>query len=106
MTAARLHSALCGFTCLLPPGSSGPAARLAAGLGAALHTAAAFDAPYWMEAPLRQRVCPALGCGPSGGGLHAVDEWLDLQQLRAYAEALPLVLTAWAATADRDHAAG
>ena len=59
-----------------------------------------------MEAPLRQRVCPALVCGPSGGGLHAVDEWLDLQQLRAYAEALPRVLTEWAANIDREDAAG
>jgi acetylornithine deacetylase len=58
-----------------------------------------------MEAPLWQEVCPTLVCGPSGGGLHAVDEWLDLRQLRAYAEALPRVLTAWAANADRDDAA-
>lgn len=86
--------------------TSGPAAELAASLGAALHTAATFDAPYWMEAPLWQQVCPTLVCGPAGGGLHAVDEWLDLQQLRAYAEALPRVLTAWAANVDRGDAAG
>jgi acetylornithine deacetylase len=85
--------------------TSGPAAQLASRLGAALQRAATFDAPYWMEAPLWQEVCPTLVCGPSGGGLHAVDEWLDLRQLRAYAEALPRVLTAWAANADRDDAA-
>ena len=58
------------------------AADLAARLGAALGTAATFDAPYWMEAPLWQEVCPTLVCGPSGGGLHAVDEWVDLGQVR------------------------
>jgi len=47
-----------------------------------------FDAPYWMEAPLWQAVCPTLICGPSGGGLHAVDEWVDLRQVRAFAQAL------------------
>lgn len=86
--------------------TSGPAAELAASLGAALHTTATFDAPYWMEAPLWQQICPTLVCGPSGGGLHAVDEWVDLQQLRAYAEALPRVLAAWAAKVDRGDAAG
>ena len=77
----------------------GPAADLAAGLGAALGTAATFDAPYWMEAPLWQPICPTVICGPSGGGLHAVDEWVDVGQVRAYAAALPRVLTAWAARA-------
>ena len=41
---------------------------------------ATFDAPYWMEAPLWQAVVPAVVCGPSGGGLHAVDEWVDLRR--------------------------
>jgi acetylornithine deacetylase len=27
---------------------------------------------------------PAVVCGPAGGGLHAVDEWVDLAQLRRY----------------------
>lgn len=70
----------------------------------ALGTAATFDAPYWMEAPLWQQVCPTLICGPSGGGLHAVDEWVDARQVRAYAAALPRVLTAWAAHASREPA--
>jgi acetylornithine deacetylase len=67
---------------------TGPAADLAVQLGSVLGTAATFDAPYWMEAPLWQEVCPTLICGPSGGGLHAVDEWVDLRQVRAFAEAL------------------
>ena len=67
---------------------TGPAADLAVQLGSVLGTAATFDAPYWMEAPLWQEVCPTLICGPSGGGLHAVDEWVDLRQVRAFAQAL------------------
>ncbi len=74
----------------------GPAADLAARLGRALGTASSFDAPYWMEAPLWQAVCPTLICGPSGGGLHAADEWVDLRQVGALTEALPRVLRDWA----------
>lgn len=76
--------------------AEGPAADLATRLATALVTGSAFDAPYWMEAPLWQAVCPTLICGPSGGGLHAADEWVDLGQVRALAEALPGVLRAWA----------
>ena len=76
--------------------ADGPAADLATRLGGALGTGSTFDAPYWMEAPLWQAVCPTLVCGPSGGGLHAADEWVDLRQVRALAEALPGVLRAWA----------
>lgn len=72
--------------------ADGPAAALAARLGDALGTGPTFDAPYWMEAPLWQRVCPTLVCGPSGGGLHAVDEWVDLRQVRDFASALVAVL--------------
>ena len=68
--------------------ASGPAADVAARLGSILGTGATFDAPYWMEAPLWQAVCPTLICGPSGGGLHAVDEWVDLGQVRSFAESL------------------
>ncbi len=74
---------------------SGPAAQLAARLGAALGTGPTFDAPYWMEAPLWQQVCPTLVCGPSGGGLHAVDEWVDLDQVRRFTAALVSVLSCW-----------
>ena len=74
---------------------TGPAADLATRLGAALTTGATFDAPYWMEAPLWQAVCPTLICGPSGGGLHADDEWVDLRQVRAFSHALVNVLSSW-----------
>lgn len=41
--------------------------------------------PYWMESALWEEAgIPAVVCGPAGGGLHAVDEWVDLDQLRAY----------------------
>ena len=78
--------------------ADGPAADLSARLGAELGTAANFDAPYWMEAPLWQELCPTLICGPSGGGLHAVDEWVDLRQVREFTAALIEVLPRWAAT--------
>jgi acetylornithine deacetylase len=74
---------------------AGPAAALAARLDDQLGTGSTFDAPYWMEAPLWQQVCPTLVCGPSGGGLHAADEWVDLGQVRALATALVAVLTDW-----------
>lgn len=75
--------------------ADGPAAELAKSLGAHLGTGATFDAPYWMEAPLWQQVCPTLVCGPAGGGLHAVDEWVDLGQVRAFTNALTQVLSDW-----------
>ena len=63
-------------------------------------TGAPFAAPYWMEAPLFEDVgIPALVCGPSGGGLHAVDEWVDLRQVRAFPKA---VVTAAEGLADGD----
>src|SRR5699024_8146209 len=73
----------------------GMAARLATALGERLGAHATFDAPYGMEAPLWQQVCPTLVCGPGGGGLHAVDEWLDLRQLRTFTSALVEVLQNW-----------
>jgi acetylornithine deacetylase len=74
---------------------SGAAAVLAAKLCCELGTGPTFDAPYWMEAPLWQALCPSLVCGPSGGGLHAVDEWVDLGQVRAFASGLVAVLSTW-----------
>ncbi|MGN6575181.1 MAG: M20 family metallopeptidase [Nocardioides sp.] len=79
---------------------AGPAADLAVRLGDALGTGPTFDAPYWMEAPLWQQTCPTLVCGPSGGGLHAVDEWVDLTQVRAFASALVSVVAQWSPDAD------
>lgn len=75
--------------------STGPAADLAARLGDELGTGPTFDAPYWMEAPLWQQLCPTLVCGPSGGGLHAADEWVDLGQVRRFTSALVAVLSGW-----------
>ncbi|GAA1543483.1 ArgE/DapE family deacylase [Dactylosporangium maewongense] len=83
---------------------TGPAAGLSRRLGAELGTGATFDAPYWMEAPLWQRLCPTLVCGPSGGGLHAVDEWVDVRQVRALTSALIAVLSDW--TPDDDWTPG
>ncbi|GAA2394478.1 M20 family metallopeptidase [Dactylosporangium salmoneum] len=80
--------------------TAGPAAGLSRRLGAELGTGPTFDAPYWMEAPLWQQVCPTLVCGPSGGGLHAVDEWVDVRQVRALASALITVLADWRPDAD------
>ena len=71
---------------------TGPAADLASELGQALGTGATFDAPYWMEAPLWQRLCPTLVCGPSGGGLHAADEWVELGQVRRFTTALIIAI--------------
>jgi acetylornithine deacetylase len=71
---------------------TGPAADLAYALGTALGTGPTFDAPYWMEAPLWQAICPTVICGPSGGGLHAIDEWVDLDQVRAFTTTLVDVL--------------
>jgi len=62
-------------------------------LGAELGTEATFDAPYWLEASLWQHVCPTVVCGPSGGGLHAIDEWVDLGQVRAFTAAVIAALS-------------
>jgi len=68
----------------------GPAAELMDLLADALPAAGAAPpartgAPYWMESALWQASgVPAVVCGPAGGGLHAVDEWVDLAQLRRF----------------------
>lgn len=71
---------------------TGPAAALAYRLGESLRTAADFDAPYWIEAPLWEQVCPTVVCGPSGGGLHADVEWVEVDQVRDFTRALIGVL--------------
>ena len=78
--------------------TDGPAAQLSRTLADRLadrgHAPAPFAAPYWMEAALWQAAgIPAVVCGPAGGGLHAADEWLDLRQLRDFADALTDTLT-------------
>ncbi|THG30997.1 M20/M25/M40 family metallo-hydrolase [Naasia lichenicola] len=46
-------------------------------------------APYWMESALWQEAgVPTIVCGPAGGGLHAVDEWVDIPQLQRFPIAL------------------
>ncbi len=83
----------------------GPAASLSAALESTLAERPPkplclqrFSAPAWMEAPLWQAAgIPALVCGPDGGGMHAADEWVDLDQVRRYAVALTDAVAAWAA---------
>lgn len=72
--------------------AEGPAADLAQGLTSELRTGLNFVAPYWMEATLWEEVCPTLICGPTGGGLHAIDEWVDLGQVRSLTSALVKLL--------------
>ena len=82
---------------------TGAATALADALDAALGDASPpdpLDAPYWMEAPLWQQLCPTLICGPSGGGIHAADEWVDLRQVVALSTALVTVLGDWRPDAD------
>jgi acetylornithine deacetylase len=35
---------------------------------------------------------PTVVCGPAGGGLHTVVEWVELDQLRAYVQALATLI--------------
>lgn len=72
----------------------GAAARYADVLAAELFrdaeaAPAAVGAPYWMESALWQAAgIPTVVCGPAGGGLHAAEEWVDLDQLRRFPEAV------------------
>jgi acetylornithine deacetylase/succinyl-diaminopimelate desuccinylase-like protein len=55
-------------------------------------------APYWMESALWEGAgVPTVVCGPAGGGLHTVVEWVDLNQLRGYAETLAGLIPAFGA---------
>lgn len=68
--------------------AAGPAAEFSALLTGALQrdtVEAPFGAPYWMESALWQEAgVPTVVCGPAGGGLHAIDEWVDLAQLQRF----------------------
>ncbi len=69
--------------------TSGAADELMSHLELALASGGAVPArtgaPYWMESALWQEAgIPAVVCGPAGGGLHAVDEWVDLEQLTRF----------------------
>ncbi|HYY11402.1 MAG TPA: M20/M25/M40 family metallo-hydrolase [Kineosporiaceae bacterium] len=72
--------------------------ELTAALEAHGHTPDSVGLPYWMESALWQGAgVPTIVCGPGGGGLHAADEWVDLDQVRRYASALVDTLTAFCA---------
>lgn len=78
--------------------TSGAAVELTGLLDAALPAAGAaaprrVGYPYWMESALWQAAgIPSVVCGPAGGGLHAIDEWVDLDQLRRFPVALTTAL--------------
>ncbi|ALJ19426.1 M20/M25/M40 family metallo-hydrolase [Microbacterium sp. No. 7] len=69
--------------------ADGPAAELSAlladGLAASGYAPPPLAAPYWMESALWQAAgVPTIVCGPAGGGLHAIDEWVDVDQLTVF----------------------
>ena len=77
--------------------TTGPSADFASALGAALqhhgHQPGDFHAPYWMESALFEAAgIPTVVCGPAGGGLHSVDEWVSLTQVRTFTNALEAAL--------------
>ncbi|WP_448004501.1 M20/M25/M40 family metallo-hydrolase [Agromyces bauzanensis] len=84
---------------------SGTAAEFSGLLAAALATAGSHEpkrvgAPYWMESTLWQAAgVPTVICGPAGGGLHAVDEWVDLEQLQRFPVALVVAVRRFLNTA-------
>ena len=54
------------------------------------------EAPYWMESALWEAAgIPAVVCGPAGGGLHAVDEWVSVPEVIDFTEALVATIHAW-----------
>lgn len=58
-------------------------------------------APYWMEAALWEAASvPTVVCGPAGGGLHTVVEWVELEQVEAYAQALTALIPAFGAAGE------
>ena len=74
--------------------AAGNAAEFTALLGEALVAAgskrpAHVGEPYWMESALWQAAgVPTVVCGPAGGGLHAIDEWVEVAQLERFAVAV------------------
>lgn len=53
-------------------------------------------APYWMESALWEAAgVPTVVCGPAGGGLHTAVEWVELDQVRAYEQALTALIPAF-----------
>lgn len=50
-------------------------------------------APYWMESEMWEATgVPTVVCGPAGGGLHTDVEWVELDQLRTYTDALTALI--------------
>jgi acetylornithine deacetylase len=50
-------------------------------------------APYWMESAMWEAAgVPTVVCGPAGGGLHTAVEWVELEQVRAYEQALTALI--------------
>jgi acetylornithine deacetylase len=73
--------------------SGAPAARRVVEL---LPSEGRTGAPYWMESARWEAAgVPTVVCGPAGGGLHTAVEWVELEQLRAYAEALAALIPAF-----------
>lgn len=61
------------------------------GLGRA--TPREYGAPYWMESALWEAAgVPSLVFGPAGGSLHAIDEWVEVDQVQAYPQILSAAL--------------
>jgi acetylornithine deacetylase len=53
-------------------------------------------APYWMESAMWEAAgVPTVVCGPAGGGLHTAVEWVELEQIRAYEDALTALIPAF-----------
>jgi acetylornithine deacetylase len=53
-------------------------------------------APYWMESAMWEAAgVPSVVCGPAGGGLHAAVEWVELEQVRAFEQALTALIPAF-----------
>ena len=83
------------------PGADG-ARRLGALGGAAQRLVALLPfegragAPYWMESALWEAAgVPTVVCGPAGGGLHTDVEWVELEQVWAYEQALTALIPAF-----------
>lgn len=74
--------------------AAGNAAEFTTLLGAALvaagsKTPARVGEPYWMESALWHAAgVPTVVCGPAGGGLHAIDEWVEVAQVERYVVAV------------------
>lgn len=74
--------------------ASGAAGHLRTHLATALATTPGdAGAPYWMESALWEAAgIPTLVCGPAGDGLHSVDEWVSVEQVRLFPVAVMTAL--------------